>query len=278
MGGRVRAIRAPPPSTVILFPVVFRISHHRLRALALACVALFVVCVYRSQSTTSVAASSDAVERGRLVYVSQDCTRCHTQDPQRGSQDTADRRQGPDLSDVGARRSALWLKMHLYNPRQVSGSSIMPSYAFLFRDQKGNNLVAYLADLGASAAHQHIADEQQWHLSPEALASANPADGPALYSYYCATCHNANGRTRLRWQSEFIESPAILIAAATTTGAPYDNPTKKPASTRIDHFAQIIKFGIPASDMAGHEHMPDKEIASLSLWLAQNTAQQIHQH
>ena len=276
MGGRVRVVRAPPPSTVILFPVVFRILRHRLRALALSCVVLFIACVYRIQSTASVAASPNDVERGRMVYVLQDCSRCHTQDPQRGTQEIANRSMGPNLSDVGARRSALWLKMHLCSPRQVSGSSIMPSYAFLFRDQKGNNLVAYLADLGASAAHQHIADEQQWHLSPEALASANPADGPALYSYYCATCHNANGRTRLRWQSEFIESPAILIAVATTTSAPYDNPTEKPASTRIDHFAQIIKFGIPASDMAGHERMPDKEIASLSLWLAQNTAQPIH--
>jgi cbb3-type cytochrome oxidase cytochrome c subunit len=274
MGGRVRANRAPPPSAVILFPVVFRILHHRLHALAFSCVVLFIALVYRSQPTASVAASPDAIERGRFVYVSQDCTRCHAQDPHQGTEDMTNRHPGPDLSDVGARRSALWLKMHLYNPREVSGSSIMPSYALLFRDRRGNDLVAYLADLGASAAHLHIADEQQWHLSPESLASASPADGPALYNHYCATCHNANGRTRLRWQSEFIEAPAVLAAGATS--APYDNATEKPASARIDHFAQIIKFGIPASDMAGHERMPDKEIASLSLWLAQNTSQPVH--
>jgi cbb3-type cytochrome oxidase cytochrome c subunit len=275
MGGRVRAIRAPPPSAVILFPIVFRIFPHRLRVLALTCVVLFVVCLYRTQSTASVDASPSEVERGRMVYVSQDCTRCHTQGPQRSTEDMANRSPGPDLSDVGARRSALWLKMHLYNPRQVSGSSIMPSYAFLFRDRRGNDLVAYLAGLGSPATHQHIADEQQWHLSPEALASASPADGPQLYNRYCATCHNANGRTRLRWQSEFIESPAILAAGA-ITGDVQGDATPTPESTRIDHLAQIIKFGLPASDMAGHERLSDKDIASLSSWLAQNATQPGH--
>ena len=155
----------------------------------------------------------------------------------------------------------------------------MPSYAFLFRDQRGNDLVAYLASLGAPAAQQHIADEQQWHLPPEALAAANSADGPQLYNHYCATCHNADGRTRLKWQSEFIESPAILTAGAITTASPIttggevDHPAARPESARIDHLAQIIKFGIPSSDMAGHEYLPDKDIASLSSWLAQNTAQ-----
>ena len=166
--------------------------------------------------------------------------------------------------------------MHLYNPREVSGSSIMPSYAILFGNRRGNDLVAYLASLGASSSPQHIAVEQQWHLPTEAFASASPADGPKLYNRYCATCHNANGRTRLKWQSEFIESPAVLAAGAITTSAPHDNPTDKPASARIDHFAQIIKFGIPASDMAGHERMSDREIASLSLWLAQATGQPVH--
>jgi cytochrome c oxidase cbb3-type subunit 2 len=245
---------------------VFKIFRLRLRVPALASVVLFIVCVYRIQSTASVAASSNTIERGRVVYVSQDCSRCHTNDPSASTNP----QPGPDLSNVGARRSALWLKMHLYNPRQVSGTSNMPSYSFLFHDQRGNDLVAYLGSLGASSVQQ-IADEQQWRLPPEALASASPADGLQLYNHYCATCHNADGRTRLRWQSEFIETPAILVAGAIPTGNVPEYPTARPA--RIDHFAQIIKFGIPASDMAGHERLSDKDIASLSSWLAQNAVQ-----
>jgi cytochrome c oxidase cbb3-type subunit 2 len=178
------------------------------------------------------------------------------------------RRQGPDLSQVGVRRSALWLKMHLYSPREVSGASIMPSYAFLFRDGRGNDLVAYLASLHATGAEQHIAEEQQWRLPASLISSANIDDGPQLYDRYCATCHNANGRTRLKWQSEFIESPAVLTAVKTRSGS-----TSKAQPAQIDHFAQINKFGIPNSDMAGHEYLSDKDIASLSLWLARNTAQ-----
>ena len=245
--------------------------------LALAAIVLFVAFVfYLQQPFAPVAASSNAIERGRLVYIAEDCARCHTHDAHPGTRGTTNRRQGPDLSQVGARRSALWLKMHLYNPREVSGSSIMPSYAILFRNRRGNDLVAYLASLGAPTSQQHIAVEQQWHLPVEAFASASPADGLKHYNRYCATCHNANGRTRLKWQSEFIESPAVLTAAAITVGAMQDPAITKPASARIDHFAQIIKFGIPASDMAGHEHMSDEEIASLSLWLVQNTAQPAH--
>ena len=274
---------------VVLSPVLFKIFRHRPRELALTAVVLLIaLAVHRIQPSAPVAASPTAVERGRLVYISEGCIHCHSQYVRPNTTDVlmwgplggldelhqerppliGNRRQGPDLSQVGVRRSPLWLKMHLYNPQEVSGSSIMPSYAFLFSDERGNDLVVYLASLHSPAAQQHIADEQQWHLPAEATASANPADGPQLYNRYCATCHNANGSTRLKWQSEFVESPAFLTAGGMQSGG-----TTTLQSGRIDHLAQIIKFGVPNSDMAGHEYLPDKDIASLSSWLAQNTAQ-----
>jgi cbb3-type cytochrome oxidase cytochrome c subunit len=283
--------KEPPHSSGSLYvlTVIFR---HRPRELALTgAVFLIALAVYRIQPSAPVAASTTAVERGRLVYISEGCIHCHSQyvppntadvlmwGPVEGLDELHDespplignRRQGPDLTQVGARRSALWLKMHLHNPREVSGSSIMPSYAFLFRDERGNDLVAYLGNLHGPATQQHIADGHQWHLPAEALATATLADGPRLYNRYCATCHNANGRTRLKWQSEFMESPAILYSGAMQIGG---STTLRAA--RSDHLAQIIKFGIPNSDMAGHEYLPDRDIASLSSWLAKNTAQPVH--
>jgi cbb3-type cytochrome c oxidase subunit II len=279
-------------STVVFFPILIKIFRHRPRELALTAIVLLIaLVVYRIQPSAPVAASPTAVERGRLVYISEGCIHCHSQYVRPNTADVlmwgpvegldefhqerppliGNRRQGPDLTQVGARRSALWLKMHLYNPREVSGSSIMPSYAFLFSDERGNDLVAYLSNLHGPVAEQHIADEQQWHLPADVLASANLADGAQLYSRYCATCHNADGRTRLDWQSEFTESPAILNSFAMQIGG-----GPRPESARVDHLAQIIKFGVPNSDMAGHEYLPDKDIASLSSWLAQNTAQPVH--
>jgi cytochrome c oxidase cbb3-type subunit 2 len=276
-------------AAVVLAPVLFRIFRGRPRELALTGAVLLIACiVYRIQPAAPVAASPSAIERGRIVYISEGCIHCHSQYVRPGTADVlmwgpvesidkiheerppliGNRRQGPDLSQVGVRRSALWLKMHLYNPREVSGASIMPSYAFLFRDGRGNDLVAYLASLHSPEMERHIADEHQWRLPSDAIASANAAEGLQLYNRYCATCHNASGRTRLKWQSEFIESPAVLTARQTSLIS-----ASKLQPAQIDHFAQIIKFGIPNSDMAGHEYLPDNNIASLSLWLAQSTAQ-----
>jgi len=271
---------------VVLAPVLYSIFRHRPRELALTGVVLLIAfVVYRFQPSTPVAASQSTVERGRLVYISEGCIHCHSQYVRPNTADVlmwgpvenlndihnqqppliGNRRQGPDLSQVGARRSRLWLKMHLYDPRQVSGSAVMPSYAFLFRGERGNDLVAYLSSLRGPAAAKRVTDEQSWHLSSEALADADPVQGQSLYNRYCATCHNADGRTRLRWQEDFIESPAVLRAGVLLGG-------QGPESTRIDHLAQIIKFGIHDSDMAGHEYLSDKDIASLSLWLTQDTA------
>jgi cytochrome c oxidase cbb3-type subunit 2 len=262
---------------------------HRIRELALVVTILLVAfLVYRMQPSAPVAASLSPIERGRLVYISEGCIHCHSQYVRPNTADVlmwgpvesldelhrqqppliGNRRQGPDLSQVGGRRSPLWLKAHLYNPREVSGASIMPSYAFLFRDRRGNDLVAYLTGLQSPASPQH-APQQKWHLPTTAISAANPDDGQRLYSRFCATCHNSNGRTRNTWQSGFVEQPAVL-----STDSALGVQSSAPAPTaRIDHFAQIVKFGIPNSDMAGHEYLSDKDVASISLWLAQNTAQ-----
>jgi len=221
-------------------------------------IVLVLSCI---RPSTSAAASQSAAERGHFVYLSEGCSRCHAHDIQRGTADMVNRRKGSDLSGVGARRSALWLKMHLYDPSEVSGPSIMPSYAFLFRGERGNDLVAYLESLRGTTNSDRTAGGTAWRLSPIVIAAANLSSGQQLFNRYCATCHSANGRTRLTWQSEFIESPAMLRAGAMRAG---------PAA--LNHLAQIIKFGIPDSDMAGHEHMPDKDIASLVAWLTQKTS------
>jgi len=58
------------------------------------------------------------------------------------------------------------------------------------------------------------------------------------------------------------------------TIGPYLNllPTVAPMQ-QMDRLAHIAKFGIPGTDMPGHEYLSDEEIASLSLRLTQITAQ-----
>ncbi len=108
-----------------------------------------------------------AVEEGRAIYIAEGCSYCHTQQvrsdlrlppeedgrprplavdarygrasrpedyvsdapPLLGSE-----RVGPDLADVGARMpSKEWHYLHLFNPRAVSPSSVMPPFPWYFR-------------------------------------------------------------------------------------------------------------------------------------------------
>ncbi|MEX0371923.1 cbb3-type cytochrome c oxidase subunit II [Spiribacter sp. 1M153] len=95
-------------------------------------------------------------ERGRQQYVDLGCYYCHSQQPRSPEQapdlqrgwgrptTPADyvyddphvlgtMRTGPDLMNVGARMpSQGWHLTHLYQPRAIEESSIMPAYPFLF--------------------------------------------------------------------------------------------------------------------------------------------------
>lgn len=99
-------------------------------------------------------------DQGREVYQELGCIACHTQqvrvtagkDVARGWGDrqtvaldyidqnpvfTGSYRVGPDLTNVGARRSDVaWHLLHLYNPQITSKGSNMPSYSFLFEKRK----------------------------------------------------------------------------------------------------------------------------------------------
>lgn len=55
------------------------------------------------------------------------------------------RRQGPDLTQIAGRRSDAWLREHFLDPRLLAPHSAMPRYAHLFEDQRGNDLIAFLA-------------------------------------------------------------------------------------------------------------------------------------
>ena len=96
-------------------------------------------------------------QQGHLEYIKLGCAQCHTQQIRRKAISSDLKRSlssrisvprdyimmpkvligttriGPDLIDIGARRSSRnWHYLHLYNPRITSPGSVMPSYPFLF--------------------------------------------------------------------------------------------------------------------------------------------------
>ncbi|MGD0832424.1 MAG: cbb3-type cytochrome c oxidase subunit II [Terracidiphilus sp.] len=275
---------------IILFATRARIVQRRKRELALT-IALLVAAYLlgRIFAAHSTPLQLSQIERGRQVYISEGCINCHTQYVRPNSPDVllwgpvvslqelraerppliGNRRQGPDLAEVGGRRSTLWLKAHFCNPHEVSGASIMPSFEFLFHDQRGDDLVSYLESLHGSGETQHLIEEDNWHLSASAIDAANSADGERSFQRYCATCHSAGGLTR--WAASFKRIPPDL-----TIGPYLHLPSADDPAQRRDRLARMAKFGIHGTDMPGHEYLLDDEIASISLWLSQQIRQPSH--
>ena len=218
-----------------------------------------------------------AAERGRRVYIAEGCINCHSQYVRPHTADVAmwgpatdvdaihrqhppligNRRQGPDLSQVGARRSALWLKMHFMNPRDVSYKSIMPRFDYLFSDSRGDDLTAYLAGLNDA---RHWKEAAGWQPSMAARDQAARLDGARLFNEHCATCHSAGGAARSKWSSSFKRVPPDLAGDALKDVS---------SEASLADIARIAKFGIQGTDMAGHEYLPDDQIEAISFYVAE---------
>jgi cytochrome c oxidase cbb3-type subunit 2 len=276
---------------VVLAPALIQLFRQRAREVA-AILAVAGLTLFASQlQKAPPTAASDAVAQGRAVYVAEGCIHCHSQYVRPGTADVllwgpvkpvaevhqetppliGNRRQGPDLAEVGARRSALWLKLHFMDPAALSAGSIMPTYALLFRDGRGDNLVAYLGSLRRDD-QQLDQQRRQWTPLPAAWQQANAAEGQRLYAGFCATCHSASGVAQMRWHAEFQHEPQDFAAGA------HAFRLLHPESVTPEQVARIVKFGMPGTDMPGHEVLADQEVASISLWLAQAIAQPPNNH
>lgn len=278
---------------LVLGPALFRLIRSRGRETGLVAAALTLAfCIHLAISASngfaSPPATLSAAERGRQVYISEGCINCHSQYVRPHTSDVlmwgpaetieelraqvppliGNRRQGPDLSQVGGRRSPLWLKAHFFSPTEVSHGSFMPSYAYLFEGSgRGEDLVLYLSGLKSTEYAKHVALEESWEPSAYAMSAASPKEGAHLYTAYCATCHEAAGATRLAWDSNFQRLPPDL-----RTGHWGHLNASEPRTERALRLAQIIKFGIPGTDMPGHEYLSDKDVSSIALWVNQSMA------
>lgn len=212
-----------------------------------------------------------AEERGHHVYVSEGCIHCHSQYVRPGSPDEAvwgpprdlrevvkgepvligNRRQGPDLMNVGARRSETWLKLHFIDPQALAPGSSMPSYAHLFEDGRGDDLVRYLKVSGVGATPDLMAKSAAWK-PPVDRGSGN---GGSLFARHCAACHGPEGRGDGSLARHFLRPPSNLTAGPFVWTS--DGPD---LGLRI---SRVIKFGIPGADMPGHELLSDEEVVAL---------------
>lgn len=270
----VATLAVAGPALILFVKVHFR------EAVLLALTALLALAVHHVMPTERDDPSNSAIERGRRVYISEGCISCHSQYVRPGTADEpmwgpttplsvihaqkppliGNRRQGPDLAQIGTRRSPVWLRDHLIDPAALSDGSPMPSYAILFRDGRGDDLVAYLASLRSPTPEN--AQRVKWHLNAAVWPGASASEGAHLYQKDCATCHEPSGAARVRFGSSFSRRPPDRdeIALASQLQPP-------------DRLAHLIRFGIAGTDMPGHEYLSDRQIASLVLWSTSPNAQ-----
>lgn len=218
-----------------------------------------------------------AVLRGREVYVAEGCIHCHSQYVRPGTEDVprwgpardlaellaerppllGNRRQGPDLLNVGNRRTSEWNRLHLMSPREISPGSRMPSYARLFArgETRGEDLLAYLASRGEGTEAERAAETAAWRPSPNAWTEPEDArGGAAAFARFCAQCHGRDGRGDGPIVTRLEVKPADLTRAQMDRDA--------------ERLARIIKFGRPGTAMAGHESLDDETVVSLARHVA----------
>ena len=166
-------------------------------------------------------------------------------------------------SQALASSTITWLRIHFTRPRDVSYASPMPPYAYLFRNGRGEDLVAYLASLNDARHWDGVA---QWQPAPAAWQQsdrADGADGERLFAEHCATCHSPGGAARTKWASSFHRVPPDLARDA------LQHVTAADPRTDI---ARIAKFGIQGTDMPGREYLPDDEITAIAAYVARQRA------
>ena len=240
--------------------------------------------------------------RGRQIYAKEGCAYCHTQqirfldaDIERFGAATmawedsvetphmlGTRRIGPDLSRAANTRTDQWHFAHLFAPRSVVPSSIMPSYPKFFDGtptqprQEALDLVAYLNTLGRSRelawpegeiAMREAAGDDQWIMmsldadqlnahpastrprgnAPSLRDQAPAREGRKLWAQNCEGCHGEDGAG---------DGPA----AAWLQPAPV-NLTEH--EYRTDLLADILYNGVYGSSMPGWRDHSPAQLAAL---------------
>jgi cytochrome c oxidase cbb3-type subunit 2 len=169
------------------------------------------------------------------------------------------RRQGPDLSHVGGRRSAVWLHLHFRDPRALAPDSTMPSYAHLLDDGRLDDLIAFLRANAADDGAEVVRRAAAWR--PALSEATDPQRGAHLFERHCAPCHGPAGRGDGPLAAQFAMHPANLLDGPLTWSQP------RPDESRAVTLARIICFGLPGTDMPGHETCAVKDVAALAKWV-----------
>jgi len=285
--GMAQDLGAVPDSFIVAAGLVifagWALSHPPLlRTVAIAAAVPVLLAFGGFVATLSGSAPSgiDPVERGHQVYLNEGCINCHSQyvrpgdrdenpwGPYRGLDRSAqppvpgNRRQGPDLQNVGNRRSAKWQRLHLISPSSLVPTSRMPSYAHLFEQgsTKGDDLVAYLRSLGGGTVVERAEKVRRIPASGQ-TSNGNPVRGSALFSRNCAQCHGLHGHGDGQLLADAPTEPRDLLKSKWWFVSRGENEPEAEA------LARVIRYGLPGMTMPGHETWSSRDVEDVVAWV-----------
>ncbi len=274
---------------VVGLSFTFSIWRNRIREIVVCLVVLGLTAgvygLFTSQKKKEESTMS-LIDRGRQVYINEGCIHCHSKYVRPGSRDElmwgpvrdleqvrkeepvliGNRRQGPDLMQVGLRRSKGWLKQHFMDPQSLERKSVMPNYGYLFNegDPRGEALVEYLSAYSSDDLSKRVAMIQKWKLAPQKSEHVREQDvrvqrGKVLFNSHCSMCHGMDGRGDGVLASLWARKPANLVSGP----FPFT-----PVGDANGGLSRVIKFGIIGLDMPGHEWLSDEEIRDLCQYVS----------
>lgn len=255
--GAVLGLRVLPrtlsEATPSASPSVTRLAWGGSVLMTIAVVLLAVAPLLGDASDDGPNAMTQSEQRGRAVFVREGCATCH-QAPWNHS-------VGPDLYREFGARSADWHYTHLFDPRSVSPTSVMPSFARYFEGapdqpkQDARDLVAYLETLGRK---DELSTAPNLAKAPPpsrarragdvpALPAGDRAAGMKLFGTYCIGCHGVKGEGDGPGAAGLRPKPANLAAHRYST----------------EQVAFVLWNGVAGSAMPAWRDRSREEIASL---------------
>lgn len=276
----------------------------------------------QAEATTPAVAIplTESEQRGRAIYAREGCGYCHTQQvrytatdarrfgaPTMAWETVADtphimgtRRIGPDLARTYDTRSIDWQYQHLFAPRSVVSTSVMPAYPQMFDGapdrplQEAQDLVAYLETLGrarvlagpegeakirAVASHDHM-----WEVGSDVTpVVGNPARTrrtgvlPVLtpeVTQLLPWNEARNERGRELYQRHCASCHGETMAGDGPGGA---GPTIKPTALserwyRTERLLEALWHGVPGTAMPAWRDLPLSDIEALIVYVQQPTS------
>jgi len=253
-----------------LLMIVFKVFTSRSR--------IMFLFIFGVPFISAQAKADDSIDIGRKVYISEGCINCHSQFVRPIEKDIefwgpyvdykellkgsppliGNRRQGPDLLNIGNRRNREWLKLHFIKPRELLPWSRMPSYKYLFEDNRGEALLDYLQSLGKETIPERLEYIKSWLPNPNFTIKADTIR--SLYDTHCSQCHGSSADGNGPLAKELATKPRPLNRKPYAY-VDFNSPDY------LKSLSRIIKFGIIGTSMAGHEYLSDEELVGLAQFL-----------